>query len=237
MNLFFGGKKKEAAAPPKPKVNLGSEAADTIKKLRGDITALEKRRKYMDVQVTELDETVREKVRKKDKNGAKMALLRKQALVKNAGQIDNQILTLENQCMQLENATTNMTAVKAMESGLNMQKKIAKEMNADKVETLFDELAEQNEFSNEVSDLFAQNAEQIGGDMDVDEELDQLSAQLLQEDLLNTQAVPAGGQPSRAPAAAAPSAAPAQEAKPSASALAADEEAQLAELQAQLNFA
>ncbi|CAD7928159.1 unnamed protein product [Amoebophrya sp. A120] len=228
MNLFFGSKKKKEEKPAK---SLGAEAADTIKRLRGDIEALEKRRKYMDAQVAELEESVRDKVRKKDKNGAKMALLRKQALTKNAQQIDNQILTLENQCLQLENATTNMTAVRAMEQGLAMQKKIAQDMNADKVEQLFDDLAEQNDFSNEVSDLFAQNADQIGGDMDLDEELDQLSAQLLEEDLLNAKTIPSSSQP------AAATAAPAS-AKPAASAnLAADEEAQLAELQAQLNFA
>eukprot|EP00392_Amoebophrya_sp_AT5.2_P002484 g2489.t1 len=221
MNLFFGSKKKEVEK--KPQKSLGAEAADTIKRLRGDIEALEKRRKYMDAQVAELEEAVREKVRRKDKNGAKMALLRKQALGKNATQIDNQILTLENQ--QLENATTNMTAVRAMEQGLAMQKKIANDMNADKVEQLFDDLAEQNDFSNEVSDLFASNADQIGGDLDLDDELDQLSAQLLEEDLLKAKTIP-----NAQPAATVPAA-------PQAASLEKDEEAQLAELQAQLNFA
>lgn len=69
---------------------------------------------------------VKDKVKARDKRGAKLALMRKNAFVKQSEQVDNQILSLENQCMQLENAQTNVIAVQSMEEGLKMQKQIAK---------------------------------------------------------------------------------------------------------------
>ena len=97
MNFF----RSKPAPKPKaaPQQSVGAEAAETIKKLRTDIDQLEKRRKYMDVQINQQDETIREKVKNKDKAGAKMALMRKNQMMKQTTVVDNQILALENQCM------------------------------------------------------------------------------------------------------------------------------------------
>ena len=105
--------------------------------------------------------------------------------------------------MQLENASTNIAAVKGMETALNMQKKIANQIDSDKVENLMSELEEQNDLMNEVNDMFASNAQMIGGDMDLDEELEELEAQVLEQDLMRaTAAVPSGqiGAPAAVPA-------------------------------------
>lgn len=100
MNFFRSAKPKPPPPQPKaPPVSVGQEAAETIKKLRTDIDQLEKRRKYMDTQINAQDEVIRDKVRKKDKGGAKMALMRKNQMVKNSTQVDNQIMALESQCM------------------------------------------------------------------------------------------------------------------------------------------
>ena len=61
--------------------------------------------------------------------------------------------------MNLENASTNIAAVKGMETALNMQKKIAHQIDSDKVSDLMDKLEEQNDVQNEVNDLFASSRE------------------------------------------------------------------------------
>lgn len=112
-------------------------------------------------------------------------------------------------------------------------------------------MQEVQETSVEVQDLFAQAAEQVGGSVDLEDELEQLEAQMLEEELLKTQAPPTNTSTSTkipttantTPATAAST--PAAMAVPAggssggggSNALSADEEAQLAELQAQLNFA
>ena len=53
--------------------------------------------RMLDAQTTQQDEVVRQKVRTKDKAGARVALLKKQQIVKQSTNLDNQILALENQ--------------------------------------------------------------------------------------------------------------------------------------------
>lgn len=110
-----------------------------------------------------------------------------------------------------------------------------------------EDMQEVQETSVEVQDLFAQAAESAIGSVDMEDELEQLEQQMLEEELLKTQAVPSGptaAGAAKVPTEAIPSASgvvtPATTASvPSAAGgnLNADEEAQLAELQAQLNFA
>lgn len=229
MHIFFGGKKKA----PAPKKDVGESAAETIKTLRSALDTLDKKKQYLDTQIEDQTEKVLEKVRGKDISGAKMALVRKNAMVKQREMLHNQIMALEKSVMSLDTTATTDIAVRAMEAALKASREIAAQVGAPKVGELFEDLEEMDEQANEIADLFSQNAARIGGEGDLDEELNALQAQLLDEDLMKARkaSVPAiaGGAP---PVPVGPVAVVPMPERGNA-----DEERELAELKSQLQFA
>jgi charged multivesicular body protein 4 len=146
-------------------------------------------------------------------------------------------MTLEQQKINLEGAQTNAAAVGALKTGVEVQKNMNKELNLDKVDDLMDDIAEQNDVQNELNEVFAQQANMVGEDDDLEAELEALETQMLEEDLLGANTAPSAAPqatPAKAPAAATPST-KSPEANPAA--LNTSEEEQLAALQAELQFA
>lgn len=144
-----------------------------------------------------------------------MALKRKKAY---EGQIDKIMgakLTLESQVMTIENANVNLEAMNAMKSGADAMKSIHGRVyvfikslfvaffnrytliiilfsDIDKVDTTMDDIRDQMDLANEISDAISQPVG-FGLDMDEDElqqELDELEQIDLDEKLLDNSALP-----------------------------------------------
>ncbi len=143
--------------------------------------------------------------------------------------------------MQLENAQTNVITVGALQSGIKMQKDLGKQMNIDKVDEMMDEMQELQAQQEELNDVWKMNAERTGEEDDLLKELEEMESDMLEQELLKTNAAPAVAQSTYTPAVAAqPAAAQASSssAQPVQLSQREDEDAkQLAELQAALNFA
>ncbi|KAJ1502977.1 ESCRT-III subunit protein snf7 [Coelomomyces lativittatus] len=101
-------------------------------------------------------------------------------------------MTIETQMMTIENANVNLEAMHAMKSGADALKNIHSSMNIEKVDTTMDEIRDQMDLANEISDAISQPVG-LGLDLDEDElnaELDILEQEELDTKLLGLENVP-----------------------------------------------
>ncbi len=117
---------------------------------------------------------------------ALQALKRKKRYDMQLNQIDGTLTTLEYQREALENANTNTEVLKTMGIAAKAFKSAHLELDIDKVQDLKDDIAEQQELANEISDVISRP---IGLDAQLDEdellkELEELEQESLDEKML-----------------------------------------------------
>lgn len=115
------------------------------------------------------------------------ALKRKKRYEAQLTQIDGTLTTLEYQREALENANTNSEVLKTMGEAAKAFKNAHSELDIDKVQDLKDDIAEQQELANEISNVISSP---IGFDANLDEddllrELEELEQENLDDQLLN----------------------------------------------------
>jgi len=123
----------------------------------------------------------------KNKRVALAALKRKKRFEKQLQQIDGTLTTIEFQREALENANTNTEVLKIMGQAAKALKNSHQDMDVDKVHELMDEVQEQQEMANEISEAIS-NPVGFGTDVDDDEllaELEELEQEQVEEKLLN----------------------------------------------------
>lgn len=114
-------------------------------------------------------------------SAALAALKRKRRYEKQLAQIDGTLTTIEFQREALENANTNTEVLKIMGLAAKALKNAHENMDVDKVHDLMDEVQEQQEIANEISEAIS-NPVGFGTDVDEDELLEELES-LEQEEL------------------------------------------------------
>ena len=95
----------------------------------------------------------REKAKAKDKRGAMTALKQKKMLSTELESLSQARLTLEQQIMTLESAQTQQVAVQALQLGVQAQKDMNKQINIDKIDQLIEDMQEQQDIQNEVTQV------------------------------------------------------------------------------------
>lgn len=244
MRLF--GRKKEEPAGPTAGGNV--KLTDAIMANREAVATLEKRQALIEKKIADQLEEAKARARAKDKNGGILALKKKKMLENELTTLQNSRMTLEQQILSLESSQTQAIAVTALATGVQAQKTMNTQLNVDKLDELMEDLQEQQDMQNEISNVLATGAPM----MDEDEllgELEEMEAAELEKTMLDTSPIPTQDMPGAAslpnpaarPAAAASagsySAFPASAPPPSAQnppGLSEDEAAQLAALQAEL---
>lgn len=111
-------------------------------------------------------------------------------------QIDGTLTTIEFQREALENANTNTSVLQVMGDAAKALKKAHADMDVDKVHELMDDVQEQQEIANEISEAIS-NPVGFGTDVDEDEllaELEELEQEELSEKLLNVGPQPAASE-------------------------------------------
>lgn len=99
-------------------------------------------------------------------------------------------MTLETQLMTLENANVNLEALNAMKVGSEAMKSIHGKMDINKVDETMEDIRDQMDLANEISDAISQP---VGFGIDIDEdelaaELDALEQEEMDAKLLNVEA-------------------------------------------------
>jgi charged multivesicular body protein 4 len=118
---------------------------------------------------------------------ALQALKRKKRYEQQLQQIDGTLTTLEYQRETLENAKTNAEVIKTMGVAAQAFKSAHLDLDVDKVQDLKDDIAEQQELANEISNVISSP---MGFDAQIDEdelmkELEDLEQESLDTQLLN----------------------------------------------------
>jgi charged multivesicular body protein 4 len=117
--------------------------------------------------------------------GALFALKRKKLYEAEIDKIANIKMTLETQVMNLESAAQNAATMQAMKSGTAQMKKIRQETDIDQVDDLMDEIKEEMEMADEISNALAQPVDPLLTDEDeLLAELEELEAEDVTEQLL-----------------------------------------------------
>ncbi|SCV72409.1 BQ2448_3946 [Microbotryum intermedium] len=156
---------------------------------------------------------------------AKQALRQKKLYENELDSIAGRKMTLTTQVNAIESANMNKETLEAMKKGADVLKGIHGKLNVDKVDATMDDVRNQLELTNEISEAIS-NPAGMGIDVDDQDVLDEL-AELEQEEL-NNRLAGAEAAPLHSPAAAAPIKTPAQAIEED------EEEAELRQLQAQL---
>eukprot|EP01136_Pigoraptor_vietnamica_P038209 Opistho-1_new@107209 len=181
MNLFGKAKKQPPMA-----------TKDSIQKMRETLELLEKRERYLEKKIEGELETAKKNAAK-NKKVAMMALKKKKTYENQMEKISGARMTIETQVLAIENANVNLEAMNAMQIGAQAMKKIHAGMTVDQVDKTMDDIRDQMDIANEISDAISQPVAMGGVEMDDDElerELEELAQEELDAKFLDVQAVP-----------------------------------------------
>lgn len=154
--------------------------------LRGQIQLLTKKQTHLEQQIEELREKAKAYIVKKNTNMAKIQLKKSKILEGELTKSLQQVENLEMQLFTIENANLNLETVKAIGKANNAMKEINTSMNIDKVEDTMDEVRENMDMNEEISEALTRP---IGGASSAyvdDEELEDELAGLMLEDETET---------------------------------------------------
>ena len=122
------------------------------------------------------------------------ALKRKKRLESQLQQIDGTLTTLESQRISLENAHTNVEVLQSMKYGADALKVAQTRIgDADRVQDVMDDIREQQELAQEISDIISNPVgfgHDVGDEDELLQELEELEQQELDHQLLNTDQLP-----------------------------------------------
>jgi len=163
MLKIFGKAKKQA--PPSPQ--------QSVDKLNESLDLMQKREAHLQKKIDD-EMKIAKANATKNKKVAMMALRRKKQYETQIQQIQNTILTLEQQKNAIENAQIQIEAITALQAGAQTMKRINKNMTVDQVADVLDEIQEQMDVNNEIIEALNQP---IAGQL-VDD--DELEAELLE---------------------------------------------------------
>ena len=180
------GKKKNNPAENKDK------ALQTIQNLDQQLKDLELKIDHYDKQAQNLTNEAKAKLKAGDKAGAKKLLTKKKRFVEQIKQLEGAQNMMEEQKMMLENQDSMKKIFETVSSTNQALKEMGKGVSVEEIEKAREEMDEIKDAQKEMGDFFAEYAEE--GNEDVEEELDQLEAEMAKEDVnlpdANKEAVP-----------------------------------------------
>lgn len=169
FSYLFGGNSQQKKDAPKK----------AIIELREHILTLGKKRDHLEQQMADQDSLARKYVASKQTALAKSALKRKKGYETNLVKVENQIETLTTQLDSIEGANLNLETMKAMKQGAKVMKQMHGEYNVDKVEDTMEEIREQVELADEISEAISRP---VGAEYIDEDELEEELAALEQEE-------------------------------------------------------
>jgi len=152
-------------------------------------TILHFREEHTQRKIDKLIVDAKAKMAKNDKKGALYAMKRKKLHDQELDKIQNVKMTLETQMMNLESASQNADTFQAMSAGKSAMKKIRDDVGIDQVDGLMEDIREEMEMADEISNAIAQPVDPLANDEDeLLAELEQMGADDLEAELLKTPA-------------------------------------------------
>ncbi|XP_074174599.1 charged multivesicular body protein 4c [Rhinolophus sinicus] len=170
--FFKGGGSSKSRAAPSPQ--------EALARLRETEEMLGKKQEYLENRI-QRELTLAKKHGTQNKRAALQALKRKKRFEKQLTQIDGTLSTIEFQREALENSHTNTEVLKNMGFAAKAMKSVHDNMDLNKIDDLMQEITEQQDVAQEISEAFSQRVG-FGDDFDEDELMAELE-ELEQEEL------------------------------------------------------
>ncbi|CAK7289412.1 charged multivesicular body protein 4c [Vulpes vulpes] len=175
LGKFFGaGRSSKGRAAPSPQ--------EALARLRETEEMLGKKQEYLEARV-QRELTLAKKHGTRNPRAALQALKRKKRFEKQLAQIDGTLSTIEFQREALENSHTNTEVLRNMGFAAKAMKAVHENMDLNKIDDLMQEITEQQDIAQEISEAFSQRVG-FGDDFDEDELMAELEE--LEQEALNT---------------------------------------------------
>ena len=185
ISKLFGKKKKNPAENK-------DKALQTIQNLDQQLKDLELKIDHYDKQAQNLTNEAKAKLKAGDKAGAKKLLTKKKRFVEQIKQLEGAQNMMEEQKMMLESQDSMKKIFETVSSTNQAIKEMGKGVSVEEIEKAREEMEDIKDAQKEMGDFFAEYAEE--GNEDVEEELDQLEAEMAKETVnlpdANKEAVP-----------------------------------------------
>jgi len=170
MNLFGRKKKQEPSSfDPSP----------TMIRIRSTMDTLEKREAFLQKKIELTQAEAKKKLQAKDKKGAMLCLKRKKMYEGEITKIQGARITMEQQVLSLENHSITMETVRTMQQGAQTMKTMRGKMGADDVADLMDDIREEMDTAEELSNELSRPAQELFDDAELLEELNELELLLI----------------------------------------------------------
>eukprot|EP00835_Amoeboradix_gromovi_P000524 NODE_18_length_40692_cov_0.469183.p17 type:complete len:185 gc:universal NODE_18_length_40692_cov_0.469183:12608-13162(+) len=153
---------------------------ESILKLRSTLDIIEKREAYLQNKIN--NELVVAKQNMNNKRVALMALKRKKQYEQQWDKLMGAKMTIEQQVLVIENAQVNYEAMQAMKQGAQSLSNLHNNMKVEQVDQVMDDIRDQMDLANEISDAIAQPMIQMDED-ELLKELEELEGTQLGEEL------------------------------------------------------
>jgi len=170
MNLF--GKKK--ATPQQQQ----SSPINTIALLDSQIETLYKRDHLLNAKVESCKREALAKKKRGDKTGALIALKKSNRYQEETKKLQGTIMTLENQKMALESAAMDVETIRAMQQANEEMKRTRVGMDAGKIDDIMDDIEEQKDISDQISEALTRNTADMFDDDELLAELEGLEDEM-----------------------------------------------------------
>ena len=148
---FFGSRKKNRVSAS----SSADKPAQAIHKIRLSIENAEKREAFLQHKMDEIVPQAKRKMAQGDKRGALFLMKRKKMYGAEIEKLENVKMTLETQALQLETAAHNQDTVQAMQTGSSAMKRLRKAFGLDQVDELMDDIREEGDMAEEISQAIA----------------------------------------------------------------------------------
>ncbi|AQZ16148.1 SNF7 (YLR025W) [Zygosaccharomyces parabailii] len=151
-----------------------------IVELREHINLLSKKQSHLQTQILNQENEAKTFLTKGNKSMAKNSLKKKKIYEAQLVKLEGQMDSLEQQLFSIESANLNLETMRAMKQGAKAMKSMHNGLDIDKVDETMDEVREQVELGEEISDAISRpmytGINEVDDD-ELDEELDALAHQ------------------------------------------------------------
>jgi charged multivesicular body protein 4 len=171
MNLFGLGKKKPAAQPR-------ASPQEAISLLESKMETLAKREQFLNTKIELCKKEALAKKKKGDKTGALIALKKSNRYADEAKKMQGTVMNLESQKMALESASINVETISAFDASNKALANIHKNMDPERIDDIMEDMEDQRDISNQISEALTRNTEDVFEDEDLLAELEGLEDEL-----------------------------------------------------------
>ena len=171
-NLFFRQKNTEVKEENKENIQI-----DNIK---DKIKIHENKIRELDIIINELKEKAKDKIKKGNKESAKRLLSKRKKYLGQIKLVKDAVSILDNQKMLIENSIIKKDIVNTIKIGNSLIKDISKDLNANEIEEIKDDMDKLKDNEDEINEILHMNPEEIE---EIDNEVNQIEAEIINDEL------------------------------------------------------